>query len=86
MVRVKLINKKITAISVSFTIIIKKDRQVKARGGLTTRLDKKGEMLYNVIHTTKSPGIGGLEFFMMGNLAAAGIYLWNFQKMGAEPF
>ena len=43
--------------------------------GCTSYLDKKKEILYNAIYTIKSPGIGGLEFLKMGNLAAAGIYL-----------
>ena len=33
----------------------------------------------------KNPEIGSLEFFTMGNLAAAGLYLGEFQKLGAEP-
>ena len=34
---------------------------------------------------TKNPEIGSLEFLSMGNLAAAGLYLGEFQKLGAEP-
>jgi hypothetical protein len=33
----------------------------------------------------KNPEIGSLEFFTMGILAAAGIFLGEFQKLGAEP-
>jgi|GEM_PF-6774547 len=38
-----------------------------------------------VLATVKNLGIGSLEFFTMGVSAAAGTYLGEFQKLGAEP-
>ena len=48
-------------------------------------LDKENEMLYNSNVNKKNPEIGSLEFFTTGVLAAAGIFLGEFQKLGAEP-